>query len=746
MFFLYLSFFVVSPCFSYDIGGDWTFGITETHNAHHEVYTKYNPDGTIDFVEVTDPVDENVPRENEIYGGAIQVGDSIYGSFESTDGLVSEFTGSISGDAVVFTAITPEVDREVDEPSYREIYTQTEIITEFEGTYTPASNTITATWESSRDWSYQEWWFYDLDHHYSIEKTDSTYGGTVVITIDKNGGGGITAPEVAFELADSSDYESVDPAIAAVLSRPTLFNVTVDYSVTGGTATGGGVDYTLASGTLTFAPLDTSEDIVIDVVDDDLDENEETITVTLSNPVYAQLGTNTTHTYTILDDDAEISVAWEKTFGGDLGEGGESVQQTSDGGYIVAGFTGSYGAGGGDVYLVKTNSGGEMLWQKAFGGSDMEWGHSVQQTSDGGYIVTGFTRSYGAGEYDVYLVKTDSDGDLQWQKTFGGSDWDDGYSVRQTTDGGYIIAGETYSYGAGARDVYLIKTDSDGGLQWQKTFGGSRNDDGQAVQQTTDGGYIVAGYTASHEIGDGGVYLLKTNSDGEMLWQKTFGGNGVGQSVQQTSDGGYIVAGYTDSYGSGEEDVYVVKTDSDGVLQWERTFGGSGYDYGLSVQQTSDGGYIIAGITDSYGAGSEDVYLVKTNSDGDKLGQRTFGGSGLDKGHSVQQTSDGGYIIAGRTDSFGGLDVYLIKVSGGVSSPTLCDMNWDGFVSIIGDVPPFVNVIYFADYDWYEQQFPGKDPNLPGDCNGDGILSIVGDVPPFVSCAYFDNCPDQESP
>jgi hypothetical protein len=385
-------------------------------------------------------------------------------------------------------------------------------------------------------------------------------------------------------------------------------------------------------------------------------------------------------------------VQWQKTFGGSSYEWGYSVQQTSDGGFIIAGYTDSFGAGNHDVYLIKTDSSGTLLWQKTFGGSNDDWAYSVQQTSDGGYIIAGQTQSFGTGG-DVYLIKTDSAGNLLWQKTFGGSNTDDyAYSVQQTTDGGYIIAGTTFSFGAGNSDVYLIKTDSGGNSQWQKTFGGSNYDEGRSVQQTADGGYIVAGWTNSFGDPNGDVSLIKTDSEGNSQWQKTFGGSNTdyGYSVQQTSDCGYIIAGSTGivEMKMDEEngwiylrykyfDVYLLKTDSNGNLQWQKTFGGSNYDEGRSVQQTADGGYIVAGETDGiteYGYDSSgywtshrcfDAYLLKTDPNGNSQWQKTFGGSNEDYSESVQQTSDGGFIIAGTTYSFGAGngDVYLIKVA-----------------------------------------------------------------------------------
>ena len=312
-------------------------------------------------------------------------------------------------------------------------------------------------------------------------------------------------------------------------------------------------------------------------------------------------------------------------------------------------------------------NGPDVQWEKTFGGSGWDYGNSVQQTTDGGFIIAGGTEPFGAGSRDVYLIKTDPNGNLQWQKTFGGSDSDSGSSVQQTTDGGFIIAGGTRSFGAGGDDVYLIKTDPNGNLQWQKTFGGSYWDEGHSVQQTADGGYIIAGYY-TYSFGEkfySDVYLIKTDPNGNLQWEKTFDGSDwdEGHSVQQTADGGYIVAGfYRYFFDDGSySDVYLIKTDPNGNLQWEKTFGGISYDKGYSVQQTTDCGFIITGFTNSFGAGSSDVYLIKTNSDGNSVWQRTFGGIGYDEGHSVQQTADGGYIIAGDTSAGGG-DVYLIKL------------------------------------------------------------------------------------
>ncbi|MBU0507481.1 T9SS type A sorting domain-containing protein [bacterium] len=356
---------------------------------------------------------------------------------------------------------------------------------------------------------------------------------------------------------------------------------------------------------------------------------------------------------------------WTRTYGGDRDEGAYSVQQTTDGGYIIAGVTTSFNNSDGEFYLVKTNGSGDTLWTRTYGAGITNVAFSVQQTTDDGYVLAGFTLSFVTSSYDFYLVKTNGQGDTMWTRAYGGGSDDRAWSVQQTTDRGYIVAGGAASFGAGSHDFYLVKTNSQGDTMWTRTYGGSDWDDALSVHQTADGGYIIAGSTESFGAGGGDFYLVKTDSLGDTLWTRTFGGSSwdCANSVQQTTDGGYIVAGYTQSFGAGWADFYLVRTNSFGDTLWTHSYGGTGRDEACSVQQATDGGYVVAGWTDSFGAGFSDFYVVKTNSRGDTLWTRTYGGNNWDYGNSVQQTADAGYIFAGSTfslDTDEG-DFYLVK-------------------------------------------------------------------------------------
>jgi hypothetical protein len=340
----------------------------------------------------------------------------------------------------------------------------------------------------------------------------------------------------------------------------------------------------------------------------------------------------------------ELSIQWSKIF---EGRSIDSVQQTKDGGYILCGGKlldeNPHDAG---VWLLKTDAGGNTIWDKTFSGESTVFGNSVQQTTDGGYIVCGDT-----------LIKTDADGNELWKKVFEG--W--GYSVQQTRDSGFIICGRSEHH------LRLTKTDADGNATWDKMFISQAIDEGNSVQQTTDGGYIVCGNTWAVQDYGGidrpNVWLIKTDAEGNKLWDKTFGGTlyHSGHSVQQTTDGGYIICGTGDAEGAEYTlGVLLIKTDASGNKLWERVFENG---HGSSVKQTTDGGFIICG-TASFGISvvtQEHCWIIKTDADGNKLWDGVFG-KGISYCRSIQQTADGGYITCGTIHRQESNRALLIKI------------------------------------------------------------------------------------
>jgi hypothetical protein len=373
-------------------------------------------------------------------------------------------------------------------------------------------------------------------------------------------------------------------------------------------------------------------------------------------------------TLTIANDSASGQVpdtAWTRTYGARDDDFARAITKTDDGGYIIVGYTGVM-PDNFDVYAIRIDPAGNVKWQTTYGGKEWDTGSDVVQCDDSGFIIAGYTNSFGKGWNDAYIIRTDGDGTVLWQKTFGGSNEDGASSVIQTTDGGFVIAGETMSFGSGDYDVFVVKIDDKGNFLWKNTIGGTDCDGCQAIQQTYDGGYIIVGDTKSSGKGWHDMNLIKLDAQGKVCWSKTYGGKDFdcGEAVKQTRDRGFIITGWTRSFGAGLSDVYVVKTDREGEVLWERTYGGTQHDFGFNVEQTFDGGFLVIGDTKSFGAGWYDVYVIRTDERGDTLWTRTYGGTQPDEAFSLHPTRDGGYLIAGSTKSFGGWDddVYLIKL------------------------------------------------------------------------------------
>jgi len=362
-------------------------------------------------------------------------------------------------------------------------------------------------------------------------------------------------------------------------------------------------------------------------------------------------------------------IEWKKVLDGGFGKNDYfmSVQQTLNSenindGYIMTGYKTLSNS---DVWLFRTDLDGNTIFDYKFGGNGNDHGYSIAPTSDGGYIITGDETPNGS--LDVCLIKIDSKGQLEkdskgqpFNHTFGGSGNDRGWSVQQTSDG-YIVAGYTSSFGNGY-DAWLIKTDPKGNEIWDKTFGGTGNDSASSVCQVS-GGYLIAGYTSSFGNGNSDAWLIKTDLDGNEIWNRTFGGTGndSASSVCQVS-GGYLIAGYTNSFGNGNwySDAWLIKTNLEGNELWDVTFGGAVNDSASSVCQVS-GGYLIAGNTTSFGNGNSDAWLIKTDLEGNKIWDLTYGGSGKDQGYSAIGTADGKYILVGYITN-SGTDGFIIKV------------------------------------------------------------------------------------
>jgi hypothetical protein len=363
--------------------------------------------------------------------------------------------------------------------------------------------------------------------------------------------------------------------------------------------------------------------------------------------------------------------------------------------------TGNHGFG--DFWIIKMNAAGTLLWQKSYGGSADEGAFSIAQTSDSGFVVAGSSTSVNGnvtlnhGLNDYWIIKLNSAGVLQWQKSFGGSSVDIAYDIHQTSDLGFIIGGYTISNDGdvtgnhGFEDYWIVKLNSTGVLQWQKTFGGSMDERAYSIQQTTDGGYVAGGYTKSTDgdvtgnHGDYDYWIVKLTSTGTLQWQKTLGGTSMDQNktVQQTSDGGYITAGFTASVNGdvtvnhGFEDLWIVKLSSTGALQWQKSLGGSGVDQAYQIKQLSNGGYVVGGSSYSLNGdvtgnhGGYDDWIVRTDNVGNIIWQKSLGGSSVEEAYSISPTTNNGYIVAGGTLSndgdvtgnHGDFDYWIVKLN-----------------------------------------------------------------------------------
>jgi predicted secreted protein len=378
----------------------------------------------------------------------------------------------------------------------------------------------------------------------------------------------------------------------------------------------------------------------------------------------------------------QAATMWSQIYGTPAIEYAYSLVATSDGGYAITGVT-EFGNSSGDFWLVKIDALGNMEWNQTYGGTGYDSGSSVANTTDGGYIILGTTDSFGAGGKDLWLVKANEHGNMQWNMTYGSAGDDGATSLVETTDGGYAMAGAwNYSIGplTSFSDAWLIKTNASGDVEWNQTYGGTNITGLTSLVETADDGYAMAGYTYSTS-GGWDLWLAKTDALGDMEWNQTYGGTGQdsAESLVVTSDGGYALAGYTGSFGAGAWDFWLVKTDAAGNMEWNQTYGGTTDDGAYSLVKTSDGGYALAGFTGSFGAGGYDFWLVKTDAAGNMEWNQTYGGEDWEKALSLVATSDGGYALAGGTyywDGFNNPDFLLIKTDEYGDAPVIPEASW----------------------------------------------------------------------
>lgn len=336
---------------------------------------------------------------------------------------------------------------------------------------------------------------------------------------------------------------------------------------------------------------------------------------------------------------------FQRLYGNSGTEIGGSIAVEANGDFVVASNTDFYGQGLNDIMLTKTDSAGNLAWVKTYGGSADDVVSQMRKTADGGYIIVATTESFGVAQREIYVIKVNASGDTTWTRTYGGSGNEYGRAITQAANLDYAICGVTNSYGAGMNDMLLIRTDTSGNTLWTKTYGGSSNDWGYAIQATNDNGFILAGRTMSYGAGNIDIYLVKTDSNGDTLWTKTYGGvnSDRANAVIQTSDDGYLIGGYTISWGAGDYDLFLIKTNSAGVVLWSKTYGGSATDQCTSIIQTADGGYAVAGYTNSFG--SNEAWLLKIDFTGTEEWSKYYGASYGDYAYDVRQTSDGGYVL-----------------------------------------------------------------------------------------------------
>ena len=361
----------------------------------------------------------------------------------------------------------------------------------------------------------------------------------------------------------------------------------------------------------------------------------------------------------------QISDEFQKNYGGANDDFGKSLLVHSNEDIYVVGSTQSMGAGQKDVLVIKTDARGNTIWTKTFGGTSNDEANEIIATADGNLLIVGTTASFGAGGTDVYLVKIDTSGALLWQKDFGGSADESAEDVMISSDGAFLIYGITSSFGNGLRDAYLLKVDVEGTLLWSKTYGGAADDGGVSLCNAESGNIVLFGFTDNLPAIARDLIVIKINNAGDSLNSWLYGGTEYEQaeSIEPTTDGNFILAGHTASFGHIDHNMYCLKISNNGTLLWENNFGGIEHDGVEHGRQCNDGGYIFAGRTLSFANHYEQMYLLKTDEAGTIAWQKDIGGIDDDAAYNIVETK-GYYILVGNTKSVtnGNNDVFLVKI------------------------------------------------------------------------------------
>ena len=360
-------------------------------------------------------------------------------------------------------------------------------------------------------------------------------------------------------------------------------------------------------------------------------------------------------------------LVWDAAFGGTEKDWAYALTATQDGGLCTAGRTASQGAGLEDAWLVRLDGEGRMLWNQRYGGTAIDRGRAIVELSDQSLVVAGATESKGAGEFDVWVFKVDASGTLIWDRQFGGPATDWASALVATSDGGVAVGAYTQDISGGPYDFWVIKLDPDGTLAWQQRFGGRATDWSNAITTTQDQGLVVVGHTESSGNGGADFWVLKLDVNGELLWEKTFGGSKTdyATAVTTTRDDNILVAGLTLSSGAGKFDSRIIKLTDSGTVIWDKTFGGADNDWARAILETRGGQYVVAGYTDSQGAGQNDVWLIRLSPEGAILDERTYGDTANEWARALVELPDGSLAMAGDTYSMGAgaADVLVLKIT-----------------------------------------------------------------------------------